>query len=127
MFYRISANDINAWAEKNTDGMIKVLFILVFKKLKTAKEIVRDLPRTTIAVLVNALWFSCLWLDPFDKNLTAEDGEFFGPTGKRKCAMMFRRAEEDMDCAALGDGSAVAAFLPLSDEYMSKVRLFCKT
>ena len=79
-----------------------------------------DLPPLTIAVLVNALWFSCLWLDPFDKSLTAEDGEFFGPTGKRKCAMMFHRAEGKTECAALEDGSAVAAFLPLSDEYMSK-------
>ena len=38
MFYRISASEINAWAEKNTDGMIKVCFAKIsdarFLKLK---------------------------------------------------------------------------------------------
>jgi serine protease inhibitor len=97
IFNDISKDVINNWVSKNTNGMIK--------------EIVKELSPLTVLVLVNALWFSCQWLSPFNKHSTIENGIFYAPE-QIHCAMM--RKFKDMKCSTIEDGSIAAVFLPLS-------------
>ena len=97
VFSHISVAEVNAWISKNTSGMIRQMI---------------DSTDGATALLINAVWFSCLWMEPFVSQRTKENDVFYGPRGERPCATMCRTSRQRY--AALPDGSAVGAFLPLS-------------
>lgn len=92
----IDAAKINRSVSRATQGMIK--------------EIVDPASKDVSGVLLNAMWFSCKWVEEFDEKATAR-ADFYAPTGVRECQMMYM----EHDLIAGGLAEAVAVILPLSE------------
>lgn len=102
VLYPMSMKAINTWVSKNTDGMIPGILD-------------RDPRKDILLILINALWFSCLWLEPFEMYRTM-DSDFYGPLGVRTCKMM-NTYGKNIGAVDLGNG-VVGSVLRLSDKYM---------
>lgn len=68
-------DEINGWVNNKTQGLIP--------------KIIEMLPRETISILANALYYNGQWADPFDAKETAK-GEFHGAKGTKTIDMMHK-------------------------------------
>lgn len=75
---RQDAAAINSWVKEKTRDKIDAIV--------SADSLTED----TLALLVNALYFNGLWLDPFEE-WQVSDGPFRGPDGEKTAAFLSRR------------------------------------
>lgn len=68
-------DEINGWVNNKTEGLIP--------------KIIDVLPRQTISILANALYYNGQWANPFDAKDTAK-GEFHGAKGTQTIDMMHK-------------------------------------
>jgi len=96
-----SADRINGWVKKETNGLIE-------------KLVDKPLSSDLIAYLINALYFNGTWTYEFDKNLTVDD-TFFTDDGEIE--MPFMSLNEELDYFETEDLQAVK--LPYGEGEMS--------
>ncbi|MBO6133909.1 MAG: hypothetical protein J6P05_06215 [Lachnospiraceae bacterium] len=90
--------EIKAWVNENTDGMISNYESIVAKD--------------TIASLLNAIYFYGEWMEPFDAN-DSYDSFFFGTKDRQETRMM---RHVDIDLRYVPDFNGISALaLPYSD------------
>ncbi len=75
-----SAQTINNWAEKQTQGRIKDVVQYPFHPL-------------TRVILANAIYFKGKWVRPFDKNQTWPDKFYLADGGQKESPMMLQRGD----------------------------------
>ncbi|MBQ3207209.1 MAG: serpin family protein [Bacteroidales bacterium] len=106
---------INNWCSEHTNGKIT--------------EIIDELGRNVVMVLVNALYFNAPWLNPFDEHMTF-DAPFYGSVTESKVKMMSRKAymnyAEYMGCQLVelpyeGGRYTMYVLLPPKDLDMNEV------
>ena len=108
---------VNAWAERNTNGMIP--------------KVMDKVPTDTVMALMNAVYFEGKWETPFDPDDTYEQ-TFYGTDGERKVEMMHQYNERYAYVESNGikgialpykeAGVVMKIFLPiLPDEHMGIV------